>query len=102
MDNGDCHTQANQLRIFDYLNVILNEVPRMFGFGALREYSLNELGQIKGKGAFYELRTLHMTTPSLRGMLKLRFDYVASLLDQEEPPETTVPCRWAAFLDPDD
>lgn len=90
-DNCDCYSHKNQLNIFGYLNRLLTEVSEAFGIISLREYTLNELGLLRGMKAFYDLKTIHMTTASVRGMLKRRFEYASDLLDLGQPPELELP-----------
>lgn len=82
LDNCDLYPHKTQINIFGYLNRLLYDVPKMFGIITLREYTLNELGHLKSMDAFYHLKTLHMTTASIQGMLKKRFEYAANLIEK--------------------
>jgi hypothetical protein len=84
-DNSDRLPVTSQLCIFAHMHEILSDVPRAFGLISLREFSLNDLGQLKGMRAYYELKTLHITTPSVHGILGRRFALASDLLDSEPP-----------------
>ncbi len=90
-DNADTHPAKNQLRVFYHLNEILADVSSVFGIVALRKYTLNDLGQLEGMRAYYDLKTMHMTTPIIPGILRRRFNLASDWLDINPPDSLPLP-----------
>ena len=89
-DNCDQFPHRTQIKLYGHLNKLLSNVKSLFGFITLREYTLNELGHLRGMDAYYHVKTLHMTTASIKGMLKRRFRYATELIDKSgHLPELT-------------